>query len=107
MDNKKCPKCGSENVYECSSETETIYRCDDCHHYFKDNEKPELTTAEMLLWLAKNITFQVNKYHIFVCRLAKCYYWNENGKTNCPMFENIFVENIDEAIKAAYDKARE
>ena len=111
----KCPKCGSKNVYECSSETETIYHCDDCYHYFKNNEQPEptteLTTEEMLMWLVDNIESK-NMYIQFGCGAIEIKKPLKHMEMLCETTEikygngEVFTK-LAEAIKAAYDKAKE
>lgn len=85
-----CPKCGSEDVTEFSNSPMVIH-CADCGY----TKEPELTTAEMLLWLAKNCKKQI--------RISPWRLGLEIGGIDF----SEYARDWDNIIKVAYLKAKQ
>jgi len=95
-----CPKCGSENIKVENG----LILCRECGY-----ARPEPTTAEMLVWIAKNLCI-VRFGHSFLEleSLNIMYCWIEY-KDNFPFYirdgvEVIFVQDFEKAVQAAYNK---
>ena len=99
-------KCKKRDTTDC---TKWLCDVDNCKKYdpIKANNQPEPTTAEMLLWLAKNTNIGITKTCMFVN--IKTYVW-DNGTAEILAKRGqkaIMVKELDEAIKFAYLKKQE
>ena len=103
----KCPKCGSEKL-TIEKRIDGYCHCIDCGWNWKPERKqPEPTTAEMLLWLAKNTNIGITKTCMFVN--SETFAW-DNGTAEILAKRGqkaIMVKELDEAIKFAYLKKQE
>ena len=103
--NLKCTKCGSENATESLRYRGKWIHCSDCGCDIRPNP-PEPTTAEMLLWLAKNTNIGITKTCMFMN--SETFAW-DNGTAEILAKRGqkaIMVKELDEAIKRAYEWAK-
>ena len=82
----KCPKCGSEAVFEYCKPTYDC-KCGECNNSWQS----EPTTAEMLLWLVQNLPLTADTKHIYFVDGSK---------------EKVFGGGIESQIRAAYNEAK-
>ena len=103
-----CPKCGSESRFHNTSYGGKDYcMCCDCKTYYTlptvAVDKPELTLAEKLLYLAKNTNISIEK----TCMLVdnQTYSWDDIviDLLEAGNEKPIRTSSLAEAISKAYD----